>query len=308
MNRAEFVSGVAAAVVAQSGAPLPLHIASTAVDDVAPVLWALHTDAFTKAGLDVNLQRMNNGAAVTQAVIGGALDLGKSSLLPLINAHARGLPVTLVAPGGMWVSEAPISGILVAKDGPVRTAADLNGKTIATPGITDVSWVATRAWLDQHGGDSTTVKFVEVPQYALLGAVAEGRVAAATITVPAYTAALASGKVRLMGAADDAIAKRFMLTAWFTTTAYLASHGPAVARFADVLGRTAPYTNTHPSDTYAMVAEFAGLDPATLAHMTRQLCGDKLDPQLIQPLIDAAVKYGIIAKRFDAQELIAKAG
>jgi len=32
---------------------------------------------------------MNSGAAVTAAVVGGSIDIGKSSLIPLINAHVH---------------------------------------------------------------------------------------------------------------------------------------------------------------------------------------------------------------------------
>jgi ABC-type nitrate/sulfonate/bicarbonate transport system substrate-binding protein len=298
------VTAARAAALAQ--ATTTLRVASTAVDDVAPALWAMHTGAFTKAGLTINLTRMNAGAQVTAAVIGGALDIGKSSLLPLISAHAQGLPVMIIAPGQQWDPNSAISGLIVLKDGPLVTARDLNGKTIATAGIKDLSWVATRAWLDAHGGDSKTVKFLELPQYAMFGALGEGRVDAATITAPSFSAAMASGKVRDLGSMDEAIAKHFLTTAWFATSDFIAKNPSVVARFADVIERSAAYANTHASDTLAMVADFAGFDPAALAHMPRGDYGIKLETSAIQPLIDAAVKYEIIPRGFDAQEMLAK--
>jgi NitT/TauT family transport system substrate-binding protein len=287
-------------------APVVLRVASNAADDVTPVLWAQHTGAFTNAGLDLSFTRMNSGAAVTAAVIGGALDIGKSSLMPLISAHARNLPVSIVAPGELWLTEAPLTGLITAKTSTIATAKDLDGKTIATAALHDLSWLATNAWLDQHGGASASVKFVELPQSAMVGAIVSGRVDAATITNPGFSAALATGSVKVIGAPSDAIAKRFLLTAWFATNDYIAKNATTVARFARTVEASAVYTNAHASETIAMLADFSGIEPAALAHMTRGLCGTRLQPEEVQPVIDAAVKYAIVDRRFDAKDLVAK--
>jgi NitT/TauT family transport system substrate-binding protein len=309
--RRTFIAGSAAAlgVGVRPAAAQPataLRLASNAADDVTPVLWAQHTGAFAKGGLAVNLTRMNSGAAVAAAVVGGALEIGKSSLMPLITAHAHGVPVSIVAPGELWVSAAPITGLIVRAGSALASPRDLNGKTIATAALNDLSWLATHAWLDAHGGDSRAVKFVELPPAAMLEAVVEGRIDAATITNPNFQAALASGKVKSIGAPSDAIAPRFLLTAWFATNDAIARNGAPIARFAQIVERTAAYTNAHPGETIALLAEFSGIEPAALAHMTRGLCGTGLEARDLQPVIDAASTYHIIDKRFDAREIIAQ--
>lgn len=280
-------------------------MASNAADDVTPVLWAQHTGAFAKAGLDVTLTRMNSGASVTAAVIGGALEIGKSSVMPLITAHSRSLPISIVAPGELWIDTAPITGLIAAKTSAIASAKDLNGKTIATAALRDVSWLATHAWIDQHGGDSQSIKFVEVPPSAMVEALAEGRVDAATITNPNFAAALTTGKVKVIGYSSNGIARRFLLTAWFATNDFIAKNAPAVAHFAQAVQKSAEYTNAHSAETISMIADFSGIEPSALAHMTRGLCGTRLEPQAIQPVIDAAAKYQIIDRRFDAREMVA---
>jgi NitT/TauT family transport system substrate-binding protein len=281
-------------------------MASNAADDVTPVLWAQHQNDFAKAGLNISLTRMNSGASVTAAVIGGALEIGKSSVMPLITAHSRNLPISIVAPGELWLTAAPITGLIVTKTSPIVTAKDLSGKTIATSALRDVSWLATHAWLDQRGGDSQTVKFVEIPPSAMVEALIDGRVDAATITNPNYAAALSSGKVKVIGYPSDGIAKRFLLTAWFATNEFISKNGSTIARFEQIVERSAAYTNAHPNETIAMIAGFSGIEPAALAHMTRGVCGTRLQVAEIQPVIDAAVKYQLIDRRLDAQDLVAK--
>ena len=63
----------------------------------------MRTGMFEKAGLQIELSMMGSGNAITAAVAGGALDIGLSSLVAIIQGHLRGIPLTIVAPGGLWV-------------------------------------------------------------------------------------------------------------------------------------------------------------------------------------------------------------
>ncbi|MGH7715387.1 MAG: hypothetical protein ACREML_05245, partial [Vulcanimicrobiaceae bacterium] len=52
------------------------------------------------------------------------------------------------------------------------------------------------------------------------------------------------------------------------------------------------------------VAQNAKLDEKLVARMARITFGDYLRPSEIQPLIDVAAKYNVIAKPFEARDLI----
>jgi NitT/TauT family transport system substrate-binding protein len=294
-------------VAAQTTPPLlTIRLASNAADDVTPLLYAQKTGMFTKAGLDVQIQRMNSGAAVTAAVIGGAIDIGKSSIIPLINAHVHGVPLEIVAAGEMWDTSAPISGMVVRRDSPIATARDLEGKTVAVVALGDLTHTGARAWIDQNGGNSKSVHYLEIPSSAVLAALGDGRIDAANVSNPVFTQIVASGQVRVIARPAGAIAKHYLITAFFATDAYLAKNGEAVAKFVQTLRAAAAYTNAHHAETIAMTAAFWGIDPAALSSMTRATVGLTLEPREIQPVVDAAAKYGVIDKTFDARQLIAK--
>jgi NitT/TauT family transport system substrate-binding protein len=284
-----------------------IRVASNINDDVTPLLYAQHAGLFQKAGLDVQLTPMNSGSAVTAAVLSGSLDMGKSSLLPLISARFRKLPVSAVSPGELWLANDPISALVANKNSGLTTAKDLSGKTIAVQALRDLSEVALRGWIDENGGNSNSIRVVEVPQSAILTALKEGRVDAANMSNPGLATVLASNTVEVVGRPDDTIAKRFLLTAWFAADAYVAANPSVVKRFADVMGASAHYTNAHHAETVPLTAPFWGIDPAVLSHMPRATIGERLDPREIQPVIDIAAKYNIIARAFDAKELIAGA-
>jgi len=283
-----------------------LRVASSTNDDVTPVLYAQANGLFRAAGIDVEIQAVNNGAAVAAAVAGGAADLGRSSMLPLISAHSRGIPLTLVAPSGVFVSAEPTSGILVVKDGPIRTARDLNGKIVSVPGLNDVLSVATRAWIDKNGGDSESIRFVETTGSQVSVALDAARVAAGTVVNPQMAQSLTTGRYRLLGDAVTGIATRFLQAAWFADADYVAKHGATIRKFSAIIQKASAYCNLHTQQTIDLLSRFSGIDVATIAHMARTKYDLTLDPSDIQPLIDAAAKYKAIPKSFDAREMISE--
>lgn len=283
-----------------------MRVASTTDFDVMSAVYGAESGAFTRVGLDVSVQRANSGAAVAAAVIGGAFEIGKSSTMGLVNAHAHGIPVVIVATAAIYSTSVfpGAATMLVAKDGPIHSGADLNGQTLSVTALNDLFSVAMSAWADQHGGDSRTLKFIELPNSAAAEAIASGRVATATLADPQLSAALSTGRFRILGYSFDAIAPRFLSAAFFCTEDYLAHNRDAIARFRSVIAASAQYITTHPTETIDMVARFTGLDRNAIAATTRTPLGGPLDPALLQPLIDRAAQYKAIPARFDARDLI----
>jgi NitT/TauT family transport system substrate-binding protein len=283
----------------------PVKVAGLAEDSATTVLYGIQSGLFARYNLAVDMQSQQNGPATMSGVAGDSYQIGKSSTPPLVAAHNRGLPFVIVAPAGLYTAKAPIAALLVGVDSPIKKAADLNGKTIATGALNDIHSLATRAWIDKNGGDSTAVKFVEIPLPEIAVAIAGGRVDAGSANEPALSAALAAGKVRVLGRNFDAIAPRFMYTAWFTTTQYATANPDVVRKFAQALKVAAEYVNSHDAQTVDLIAKFTLLDPAQVRKMTRVEQGTSLDPRLIQPVIDAMVKYKFTAQAFDPRLLIA---
>ncbi len=214
MQRSALVASLLAAVScrpagAQAPALVAIRASGTAADDSAPVLYALRAGWFRNAGIDLTYTRVNSGAATAAAVIGGAVDIGKSSLVSIINARARGIDLKLVAAGVLFRDTSPDVQLVVAPDSPIHVAKDLNGKTISVPALDDSNTVATKTWLDVNGGDSKSVQFIEVPATAAAAAVTQGRIAAATLVRPYLSRAVSAGQVRILANVYAAIATQF---------------------------------------------------------------------------------------------------
>jgi NitT/TauT family transport system substrate-binding protein len=307
MKRSPFLISLAStALAARAGAQeLPVITVATLINDTATAaLYAAKSGMFRRAGLNVQLQVLGTGAAGAAAVAGGAAQFGLSSLVGIIAAHEKGIPFTLIAPAGVVTSDVPYSQFVVKTDSPIKTARDLNGKTIGAAGLKDMDTVAIMNWVDKNGGDSKTLKFVEMSGPVALTAIEEGRIDGADLNTPTLTRGLEGGKVRTLAQIFDAIAPRFENTGWFTTTDYANKNRSVVETFARVIRDSNLYCNTHHADTVALVAENAKIDEKMVARMARITFGDYLRASDIQPLVNVAAKYGAISKPFDAAALI----
>lgn len=307
LPRSAFVAAIGAAALAPrcAGAQTltPLR-ATSAIDDAAtPFLWAMESGLFRKYGFDASLERATSGAAAASAVVGGSFEVGKSSVISLFTAHAHGLPIVAISAAGDYDSSRPAAAVVVRPDSPARAAADLDGKLVAVSAINDSFSISVRAWVDAHGGDSSTLKLVEIPISEAVAALTAGRVDAAVLIQPFLAPALAAGTIRSLGDPVSALGSHHTDSAWFTTIDYTQKNPDAVNRFMQIIRQGAIYVNGHPAETAGLLTKFAMVQANDVGKI-RVLQGWRLDSANLQPLIDAAARYKFIPARFDARDLI----
>ena len=312
ISRGRALAGIAAGAASAAvpsvlcaAGPRTLRLAAAPDDDITPILYGQQSGLFKNAGLDVQLTSLGSGSATAAAVAGGSIDIGKSSLMGLCAAHARGIPFQIVAPASIYLDADPVAGFVVAKDAKIASARELAGKVVSASSLKDLISVATQAWIDQNGGDSKSVHFIEIPASAVTAALQQNRIAGATLVTPALAEALDSGFAKLMGRSFSAIAKRFMIAGWFTTSDWLGKNGDAAKRFVESFMQAAAYTDAHHAETVDLLAGYSRLKPATIRRMVRSTVGKTVSAQDIDPVIAAGVKYGVLTKSFPGAELIA---
>jgi NitT/TauT family transport system substrate-binding protein len=281
-----------------------LRVGSTAGDSYAEPFYADERGFFKSAGLDVDVNVFPTGAAVTFALAGNAIDVGITNPISLANAVEHGLPFQFFASAATYN---PLEvALLVAADSPIKEAKDLNGKTVATTALKDTNSLHIVAWVDANGGDSKSIKLVEVPFSAMAAAVRRGTVAAAPIAEPALTTAIKAGGLRILSHPMDVYGKHFMVGGYFARADVIAANLSLLRRFRDAVYATGAWANSHPDETAVILAKYSKMDPETVRSMNRAPYGNALTPEMLQPYLDFAFKYGYVGKQFKASDLIAK--
>jgi ABC-type nitrate/sulfonate/bicarbonate transport system substrate-binding protein len=286
-----------------SAALEPIRISGLLTEAVCPLYYGVKTGRFERAGIDVDYIASNSGAAAMAAVVSGAYEMGTSNLLSICSAHLRDMPIVVVAPQVLYTTRTREAMLQVAVNAPIRTGADLNGKTIGVPTLAGINTLAAKAWVDKNGGDPATLKFVEIPNSAQPQAIAQRRIDAGILEPPVLEASIADGTSKTIGDPMGAIASEYLIAAFVVRADWAAQHADTLKKFTRVLSESAKYVNTHSAQTAQLVSELTKIDLAVVAKMNRTLGGTSLDPGQVQPLIDAAAKYGSIPRSFPARDL-----
>lgn len=280
-----------------------LHLAGVPTDDITPIIWAMKTGMYEKAGLNLEFVPVSSGSTATTSVIGGTYELAKASPMAPILAYLHGVPIMLVANGIVSTPRTPFSAMIVASDAPIHSATDCNGRTGISPGLSDINSLAMMTWIDRNGGDSKTVKWVEVPGSAAADAVGDHRVDFALIQEPQLSEGLRTAPIRILADVYAAVSNRWITSTYLTTADFAAKNADALRRFVRVTYASAAYTNAHKSETIAVMAEMTKIAPATYTKMIRGDGATTSDPALLQPIIDMAVHYKAIDRPFPAKEM-----
>jgi NitT/TauT family transport system substrate-binding protein len=281
-----------------------LRIAGSAADAFSEPFFAEQAGTFRRAGFDIEVTALNNASATVAAIGGGALDLGLGDLVSGVKALEAGVPILLIAGSGMYVSSDNSVILAVLKDTALRGPRDLVGRVVAVPTLVGQSTLSLYAWLSQNGVDRATVKFVEIPQSAVIAALGRGTVDAAVIGEPLITPN--RNDVRDIGHPLDAIAKTFLLSAWFAARSWVDADRDRARRVVAAIYETARWCNTHRDETFAVLVREAHYDPEKVHGMIRVPYATALSPALIQPVLNIATQNKIFDHSIDANAIITK--
>src|SRR5207302_10895588 len=91
----------------------------------APLYYAEHEGIFKKFGLDVKPAFVEGGSLLTQAVVGGSIDIAQNGYTPAAGAAVQGADIVFI--GGIS-NKLPFQLVVKAS---VKGAADLKGQSIA---------------------------------------------------------------------------------------------------------------------------------------------------------------------------------
>ncbi len=295
---------VTSATAAQTPALTTIRFIGAPGDDLLGFWYAQSTGMFTKAGLNIVVDKASSGAIVSQAIVGGADDIGRTSLNSLIAAHVHNVPFVLLAPAGVHEKKLSVnSGVLVATGSPFKSVLDLQGKIVSSTELGSLGALGVRAMIDAQGGDSSTVHFVELPTPAIAAAIQAGRIDAGVSNEPLMTRDLLGGKVRVLVDMLEGYPGVTLEGGYFAMRDWANTNRDAVQKFLRVLREATIYANAHVPELLPLLVSNTGLELEVAQKMQHARMGVDLSPSQVQPVIDVVAKYKGIPKAFDAREM-----
>jgi NitT/TauT family transport system substrate-binding protein len=310
MKRARAILSAGAALSALAfgarvtAADASVRVAALTIDASAACYYAQEQGFFKRAGIDAQIQTIASGGTIVAAVASNAVDIGFANLVSAVAAFARNIPVTIVAPGSVDIESMPTNALVVLPGSTIRNGSDFNGKTMATSTLRNIVQFAAQLWVDKHGGDSTTIRFVEMPFSAMTEALVAGRIDAAIVAEPFMTDV--KGRTRVIAYPMSSIGPRVQLGGWIANTTWAHENPQVVAAFNDAIVRANDWGNAHHDLSAQILAKHGRLDADVLAKMNRATYAPRLVAAEMQPAIDVAARYGAIPQTIPVEKMLFK--
>jgi NitT/TauT family transport system substrate-binding protein len=264
--------------------------------------YAENLGLFKKLNVDEEIVHAANPGAYAEALAAGAIDIGMVDPTAIAQAVVKTLPFAYFAGGPLSSREDPTLVLVVAKNSPIRTAKDLEGKTVAIISLHATMEIATREWLTKNGADASKVKFFELHFPEMTAALTRGTIDAALLGEPFLTENKAD--LRSIGVPFDTVAKQFYIFGWFARRDWIAANLDLAHSLASAFYQAGTWANTHRAESAVIEAGITKVDLATVQTMQRNPLSTSLNPAYIQPLLDMAARYNVISRPVKASELI----
>jgi NitT/TauT family transport system substrate-binding protein len=307
--RRAFISLIGAASLARPAFAADRIVAGT-LGGQAP-LWpfyiAAHKGFFAAQNLDVEINFAQSGAAVTQQLTGGSLDVALSvGINDPVHAIDKGAALAIVRIIGNF---APY--VLIGKPG-LKTIADLKGKTVCIGAPNDMTTMyfnrmAAVGGLQRSDYDVIS-EGVAAARYAALKA---GVVDAAIVLPPINFQANKAGYVTIAFAPD--YVKDLPFTAMAVRNAWAAEHGALVKRVLAATDSSIAWFNdsAHRDEAVALLVETAHAnkdDAAASYDLLRRIgyfeASSKVSRAKLQNVLDAECAAGNIGPALTVERLV----
>ena len=273
--------------------------------DNAALFVGMEKGFFKTEGLELETVPMAGGALILQGVTSGDLQIGWTNVISLYQAHVAGFDFKLIAGGATNVkSKGESHAIEVSKTSAIKSAKDLEGKTVAVNTLNNIVHLMAMAWLDKNGASSGKVKFVEVPFPQMEAALVSGKVDAISVHEPFATAALEKGQTRVLVYPWGEVLPKFLIASWFASEKWIANNKEVGQAFVRAINRGVDSIHADPEGSRAAMVKWSGLKPELAGKIGLPVFEKGIAEKDIQATIDLTQKYKLIPRSFKARDVI----
>ncbi|WP_405608125.1 ABC transporter substrate-binding protein [Streptomyces sp. NBC_00076] len=262
--------------------------------DVAPLYLGQQKGFFDSRGIKLEMVSAQGGAAIIPGVVSGQFQFGFSNTTSLMVAQAKGVPVRSVANGAASNGKvgADVTGVVVKKDSPIKTAKDLAGRTVAVNTLQNIGDTTVRESVRRAGGDPAKVKFVEIAFDQMPAAVDGGRVDAAWMGEPAQTIAKAQG-ARVVASPFAETDPRLTVATYFTSTGLAQQNPDLVRKFTEAMAESLRYASGHPDEARQVLTTYTKISGDVLKRLTLPSWPADVDMTSLEKLASLGEKDGL---------------
>ncbi|MEU6646692.1 ABC transporter substrate-binding protein [Saccharomonospora sp. NPDC046836] len=250
--------------------PTRLVIDYNATANNAQLALGIERGVFERHGIEIE-QVPGSGASSNSValLINGQIQLAVSEITAVPAAVAAGFPVQVVTSlaADYESPEGDAFSLVVPGDSPVRSFADLAGRTVAVNGLESIFDLTLREAVRQAGGDPGAVEIIAVPFEDQLAALRQGRVDAISTIEPFAGQLLADGFRSIGNPSAAALGPRSVAAVLMASRQFVAENEDVMRRFQQAWEEATRYANDHPDEVRQTIASTTGAPAEVVADL-----------------------------------------
>ncbi len=256
----------------------------------------------------IEAQRFPGADKRIQAFEAGALDVATMSANSAIFAAAEGVKFKIIASISRESDRGFYTKFMVKSDSPIKTIADLKGKTIGLNGFSGSGHLWTRMILQKAGIAESDVTLVPISFSSQDEALRAGKIDVAMFPQPFAQMSETRGGVRTIYTSKDGAPFEEELMVLIAKDEFLAKNPALVRSFlSDVVGAT-QYYNKNPQESRKAIIDgkLVRIAPEVYLPMTDYYRepSARVDVSALDKMQDAQVKFGFQTKRADLKNVV----
>jgi NitT/TauT family transport system substrate-binding protein len=213
---------------------------------------------FRQEGLSVAVDNLSSGVPVVQGVIGGSLDIGASSIEPVVNAASQGAPVQVI---GSYANKLTVD--LVTQKS-ITTPAQLRGKRLGIQQVGAFREVMTRMVIEGAGLTTSDVTYVPSSSSAYISELLAGEIQSGVLQEEQTLKALKKDSDLHVLVNFDQAHPDYFYGAYVVSKSWLAANQATAEKFLTAITLAHRFMYSHEAATVAIVAKNTGYTTATI--------------------------------------------
>lgn len=255
-------------------------------------------------GIVIEMVEVNSGAEAVPMLLNGDLDITLGDGIGTITASSNGVPLAIFGISTEAPEDPDLDPTAIAAADDSYSLTELNGASIAVSQLGGAAQLGTMAAIDEAGGDSSAVEFVELDPAQAVPALQSGQVKVAQLTEPWSSSAEKAGLPIISRPAAEGT-PGMPATLWITSLEYGAQNPDALARFAAAVQKANDEINGDPDAAREFAKTVLTVDPAVIdAIRFPYFSADVVDTAGVREYVELANSYGVFAKQPDLDKLL----
>ncbi|NUP42572.1 MAG: ABC transporter substrate-binding protein [Streptomyces sp.] len=287
-----------------SGGRTKVTVAALPLTDSAALYLARDRGLFTKEGLDVRIQPVQQSIQALPALAKGQVDvIASANYVTFLQADEKGtLDLRILAEG---VRVAPhMMDVLVPKDSGIRTVGDLAGKKVAVNILNNIQSLTLNAILDAKGVGRPVYRQIAFPQMG--PALERGQVDAVHAVEPFDSAIRGELKARVLLDGGAAPVQSLPISGYVTTRKFAADHPKEAAAFRRAIEAASKIAAQDPGAVREELPKYTKVTAGQARSIGLPAYPAATDAAQLRRLTELMKKQGLLKKTVDPATLLVK--